>query len=128
MVQADRRRKGSNAGGERDSLDLHKEGGRWRELPSPMNDCDEEFDYSPTTVSDWHYKRHIDEGNKNHQKERNERDKPREGWEDGTPPPHRDFKQPNTTCDGLPPSSLPALCSIRCKGKSGLSFKERSAT
>ena len=22
-----------------------------------------------------------------------ERDNPREGWEDGTPPPHRDFKE-----------------------------------
>ena len=26
-------------------------------------------------------------------KERNTTDKPREGWEDGTPPPHRDFKE-----------------------------------
>jgi len=26
-------------------------------------------------------------------KERKKLDKPREGWEDGTPPPHRDFKE-----------------------------------
>ena len=25
-------------------------------------------------------------------KERKKTDNPREGWEDGTPPPHRDFK------------------------------------
>ena len=24
---------------------------------------------------------------------RNKTDNPREGWEDGTPPPHRDFKE-----------------------------------
>ena len=28
-----------------------------------------------------------------YQKERKKTDNPREGWEDGTPPPHRDFKQ-----------------------------------
>ena len=27
------------------------------------------------------------------QKERKKTDTPREGWEDGTPPPHRDFKE-----------------------------------
>ena len=27
------------------------------------------------------------------QKERKKTDNPREGWEDGTPPPHRDFKE-----------------------------------
>ena len=27
------------------------------------------------------------------QKERKKTEKPREGWEDGTPPPHRDFKE-----------------------------------
>ena len=27
-------------------------------------------------------------------KERKKTDNPREGWEDGTPPPHRDFKGP----------------------------------
>ena len=26
-------------------------------------------------------------------KERKNTDNPREGWEDGTPPPHRDFKE-----------------------------------
>ena len=26
-------------------------------------------------------------------KERKKPDNPREGWEDGTPPPHRDFKE-----------------------------------
>jgi len=26
-------------------------------------------------------------------KERKNTDKPREGWENGTPPPHRDFKE-----------------------------------
>jgi len=26
-------------------------------------------------------------------KERKKTEKPREGWEDGTPPPHRDFKE-----------------------------------
>ena len=28
-----------------------------------------------------------------HEKERKKTDNPREGWEDGTPPPHRDFKE-----------------------------------
>ena len=28
-----------------------------------------------------------------HKKERKKTDNPREGWEDGTPPPHRDFKE-----------------------------------
>jgi len=28
-----------------------------------------------------------------HGKERKKTDNPREGWEDGTPPPHRDFKE-----------------------------------
>ena len=27
------------------------------------------------------------------QKERKKTDNPREGWENGTPPPHRDFKE-----------------------------------
>ena len=27
------------------------------------------------------------------EKERKKTDSPREGWEDGTPPPHRDFKE-----------------------------------
>ena len=27
------------------------------------------------------------------EKERKKTDNPREGWEDGTPPPHRDFKE-----------------------------------
>ena len=29
----------------------------------------------------------------NRKKERKKTDNPREGWEDGTPPPHRDFKE-----------------------------------
>ena len=29
----------------------------------------------------------------NPKKKRKETDNPREGWEDGTPPPHRDFKE-----------------------------------
>ena len=29
----------------------------------------------------------------NEKKERKKTDNPREGWEDGTPPPHRDFKE-----------------------------------
>ena len=29
----------------------------------------------------------------NRNKERKKTDHPREGWEDGTPPPHRDFKE-----------------------------------
>ena len=32
-------------------------------------------------------------GNSNKVKERKKTDNPREGWEDGTPPPHRDFKE-----------------------------------
>ena len=32
-------------------------------------------------------------------KERKKTDNPREGWEDGTPPPHRDFKERG--CDAL---------------------------
>jgi hypothetical protein len=32
----------------------------------------------------------VDEDRK---KERKKTDHPREGWEDGTPPPHRDFKE-----------------------------------
>ena len=31
-------------------------------------------------------------------KERKKRDNPREGWEDGTPPPHRDFKEGTVWC------------------------------
>ena len=27
------------------------------------------------------------------QEKKKENDNPREGWEDGTPPPHRDFKE-----------------------------------
>ena len=30
-------------------------------------------------------------------KERMKTDNPREGWEDGTPPPHRDFKERSVT-------------------------------
>ena len=30
---------------------------------------------------------------KERRKERKKTDNPREGWEDGTPPPHRDFKE-----------------------------------
>ena len=29
----------------------------------------------------------------NLEKKRKKTDNPREGWEDGTPPPHRDFKE-----------------------------------
>merc|ERR1712070_467279 len=36
---------------------------------------------------------HLHEQDCRHQKERKKRDNPREGWEDGTPPPHRDFKE-----------------------------------
>ena len=32
------------------------------------------------------------------QKERKKTDNPREGWEDGTPPPHRDFKEGTVWC------------------------------
>ena len=31
--------------------------------------------------------------NRTRKKERKKTDNPREGWEDGTPPPHRDFKE-----------------------------------
>ena len=31
-------------------------------------------------------------------KERKKTDNPREGWEDGTPPPHRDFKEGTVWC------------------------------
>ena len=31
-------------------------------------------------------------------KERKKTDDPREGWEDGTPPPHRDFKEGTVWC------------------------------
>ena len=33
---------------------------------------------------------------KENRKERKKTDNPREGWEDGTPPPHRDFKENRT--------------------------------
>merc|ERR1712127_466720 len=49
-------------------------------------------------------------------KERKKTDNPREGWEDGTPPPHRDFKErcvvryPSPTLGSLPlPISLRSL-------------------
>ena len=32
------------------------------------------------------------------QKERKKTDNSREGWEDGTPPPHRDFKEGRVWC------------------------------
>ena len=35
---------------------------------------------------------HLDHVDKR-KKERKKTDNPREGWEDGTPPPHRDFKE-----------------------------------
>ena len=36
----------------------------------------------------------VEAGKKNfRQKERKKTDNPKEGWEDGTPPPHRDFKE-----------------------------------
>ena len=34
----------------------------------------------------------------NGKKERKKTDNPREGWEDGTPPPHRDFKERRVWC------------------------------
>ena len=33
------------------------------------------------------------EPNEGWEKKRKNPDNPREGWEDGTPPPHRDFKE-----------------------------------
>ena len=33
------------------------------------------------------------QGRDGKKKERKKTDNPREGWEDGTPPPHRDFKE-----------------------------------
>ena len=52
-------------------------------------------------------------------KERKKTDNPREGWEDGTPPPHRDFKErcvvryPSPTLGSLPlPISLRSLSPI----------------
>ena len=39
-----------------------------------------------------HYLRRL-LGLKKEKKERKKTDNPREGWEDGTPPPHRDFKE-----------------------------------
>jgi len=38
-----------------------------------------------TTLYTTHLHRHL--------KERKKTDNAREGWEDGTPPPHRDFKE-----------------------------------
>ena len=35
---------------------------------------------------------------KKQEKERKKTDNPREGWEDGTPPPHRDFKEGTVWC------------------------------
>ena len=32
-------------------------------------------------------------------KERKKTDNPKEGWEDGTPPPHRDFKERRVSID-----------------------------
>ena len=44
-------------------------------------------------------------------KERKKTDNPREGWEDGTPPPHRDFKPCPVLCvRGRPSLSFFRLC------------------
>jgi len=34
----------------------------------------------------------VSDDERNERRERKKTDNPREGWEDGTPPPHRDFK------------------------------------
>jgi len=44
------------------------------------------FYYPPLTACS----RHTQQKRK---KERKKTDNPREGWEDGTPPPHREFKE-----------------------------------
>ena len=44
------------------------------------------------TDDDDTHERHTDT-NKLTRKKRKKTDNPREGWEDGTPPPHRDFKE-----------------------------------
>jgi len=67
-------------------------------------------------------------------KERKKTDNPREGWEDGTPPPHRDFsvccerrkkerKQTRQTRDGTRTGSPPARAGFCCEKK-----KERKKT
>ena len=38
-------------------------------------------------------KKTHNQGTSERKKERKKTDNPREGWEDGTPPPHRDFKE-----------------------------------
>ena len=40
----------------------------------------------------------MQDGKRKMQKERKKTDNPREGWEDGTPPPHRDFKEGRVWC------------------------------
>ena len=42
--------------------------------------------------------------------ERKKTDKPREGWEDGTPPPHRDFNR--AQCCARPSNSFPSQATL----------------
>ena len=51
------------------------------------------------------------------EKERKKTDNPKEGWEDGTPPPHRDFKERSVVLAVCGPESdlpcPPCFCFIR---------------
>ena len=51
-------------------------------------------------------------------KERKKTDNPREGWEDGTPPPHRDFKDRSVVLAVAHPKTLGRLpLSISLRGE-----------
>ena len=50
------------------------------------------------------YTYHVSAGTQYFPKERKKTDNPREGWENGTPPPHRDFKERSVV---LAPSRRP---------------------
>ena len=49
------------------------------------------------------------------QKKEKEKDNPREGWEDGTPPPHRDFTPCPVSCDILNSFLFCCARKSRCK-------------
>ena len=60
---------------------------------------------------------------KKRKKERKKTDNPREGWEDGTPPPHRDFKERSVVLAVAHPN--PCRASVLCER---LGKKERKQT
>ena len=59
--------------------------------PNPWSSASFYLPFTPTVIlylHDSHDRQGADDG-----KERKKTDSPREGWENGTPPPHRDFKE-----------------------------------